>query len=287
MLGSQGPVLSGSALKYDKDCMKTPPEVRSPEHSGGVHLSRGVRLRIPAGGLVIGFGSNPSMGVTVEPQLDTCVHWLEIALEHLAIARAAHESMVAEVSDSQLLGGLLDREFKASVQAAFAAATFFEALYAATMERNPPKSAPRRNPINRPTRFATVTEQLRRSFGLRKQGTAKLRSVLKEIYRFRDQAVHPSATFTKPVLHPTLRVGVEYRFVMFSAPSAEQLVRAALAFSKILPSRDLARQPKGIQDLGAYLLAVCLPLYDRWEQLYGQLLDSPSDATSLAAPTDV
>jgi hypothetical protein len=218
---------------------------------------------------------------TVELQLDTCVHWLEIALEHLANAKQAHQVLLAEPRSSDALGSLLDREFKASVQASFAAATFFEAVYAATMDRNPPKklSATEDTAKRRPTRFATVTEQLRRSFGLKKQGTANLRSVLREVYRFRDQAVHPSAAFSEPVLHPELNIGVERRFVMFSASSAHMLVRAALAFSKILPSRDLQKQPKAIQDFGAYLLEVCGPLYAAWEQHHGQLLDTPPNAT--------
>jgi hypothetical protein len=216
----------------------------------------------------------------VELQLDTCVHWLEIALEHLASAKAAHADLVAGVSSGTDIGALLDREFKSSMQAAFAAATFFEALYATTMERNPPKQPTRSaNSAKRPTRFAVVTEQLRRSFGLKNRGTANLRSVLAEVYRFRDQAVHPSAKFTEPVMHPELKVGVERRFVMFSAASAHQLVRAALAFSKILSSRDLKRQPKEIQDLAAYLLEVCAPLYEQWEQHYGELFDPPANAT--------
>jgi hypothetical protein len=216
----------------------------------------------------------------VELQLDTCVHWLEIALEHLAAAKLAHDALLAAPPNSPTLGNLLDREFKSSVQAAVAAATFFEALHAATVERGPSKPPqPAGNTRKRPTRYATVTEQLRRSFGLKKQGTANLRSVLSEVYRFRDQAVHPSATFTEPVLHPQLQVGVERRFVMFCFSGAKQLVRAALAFSKILPSRDLTRRPKEIQDLGAYLIEVCSPLYAAWEQQYGQLLDTPPNAT--------
>lgn len=263
--------------------MKPAPTPQESQPSGGIHISRGVRLRIPVGGLVISTdkGDGPSMEVkAVELQLDTCIHWLEIALEHLANAKAAHEALLAESRSSPNLGALLDREFKASVQAAFAAATFFEALYATTMERNPPKQPkPAGSPKKRPTRFAVVTEQLRRSFGLRKQGTANLRSVLAEVYRYRDQAVHPSAQFSEPVLHPQLHVGVERRFVMFCAANAQLLVRAALAFSRILPSRDLGRQPKEIQELGAYLLQVCAPLYVTWEQTYGQLLDPAPNAT--------
>jgi len=211
----------------------------------------------------------------VELQLDTCVHWLEIALEHLAESKQVHRALLAEPSGSLAVGTLLEREFKSSVQAAFAAATFFEALYATTVERAPPGTRKGlRRTRRRPARFATVTEQLRRSFGLRNKGTANLRSVLREVYRFRDQAVHPSAAFSEPLLHPELGLGVERRFIMFSSASAHQLVRAALAFSKILPSRDLTQRPKEIQDLGTYLLDACAPLYAQWERQYGQLLDS-------------
>ncbi|MHB1657366.1 MAG: hypothetical protein ACYCSZ_13485 [Burkholderiales bacterium] len=249
---------------------------------GGIHISRGVRLRIPVGGLVIHTGSAHGQSIevkAVELQLDTCVHWLEIAMEHLANAGLAHEALCVGPTNCTEPGNILDREFKASIQAIFAAATFFEALYAATIERFPPKKplAPR-DPKKRSTRYAIVTEQLRRSFGLKNQGTANLRSVLREVYHFRDQAVHPSAVFSEPVLHPELNVGVEKRFVMFSASNAQQLVRAALAFSQILPSNHLTRQSKDIQDLGAYLLAVCFPLYALWERRYGPLLDTPSNA---------
>lgn len=245
----------------------------------GIHISRGVRMRIPPGGLVISF-SEGNRAETVELQLDTCIHWLEIAVEHLAAAIAANEALLAAQADDPAIGSILDREFKASVQAVVAAATFFEALHAATVDRCPPPklrtSTPRRK---RAGRYAVVAEQLRRSFGLGKQGTANLRSVLREVYRFRDQAVHPTARFSAPVLHPQLDTGVEERFVMFCASSAQLLVRAALAFSKILPSRDLTKRPKEIQEFGSYLLQVCEPLYVRWHELYGPLLDEPSTVT--------
>jgi hypothetical protein len=163
----------------------------------GVQISRGVTLRIPAGELIFRIGDDrPGMGVAaIELQLDTCVHWLDIALKHLAAAKAAHEALV-EARSSVIDAGLLDREFKASVQAAVAAATFFEALYAAARERTPKQepTAPTRD-RQRSARYAQVAEQLRRSFGLQKIGTANLRSVLAEVYRFRDEAVHPSSVF--------------------------------------------------------------------------------------------
>ena len=146
------------------------PEPASPSpNAGGIHVSRGVRLRIPAGGLSIRMASErPGMEVTrVELQLDTCVLWLEIALEHRAAARSAHGALLEAKAAGVEFAALLEREFKSSVQAAVAAATFFEALYASTLDRVSAKPTPH-VPGRRQSqpRYARVTEQLRMSFGL-------------------------------------------------------------------------------------------------------------------------
>jgi len=247
----------------------------------GVHISRGVTPRIPIGGLVISIGldGTPNANARLELQLDTCIHWLEIALSNLAEAKQVHDALVAAKTAGATSFADLDKEFKACVQATVAAATFFEALYAAVIERmpdTPTRKGPSRH--QRPARYAVVTEALRQAFGLRKEGAANLRGVLKEVYRFRDEAVHPSAKFSDPVPHVGLGVGVERRFVMFGYANARQLVRAALAFSKILASRDLTRKPKSIQDFSTYLLKVCEPLYPQWEQSFGQLFDPQPSA---------
>lgn len=252
----------------------TPPTV-------GVHISKGVTPRIPVGGLIISVGPDgrPTGSAKLELQLDTCIHWLEIAVEHLSRAKKSRDELLRQRTSGLPNLVNLDIEFKACVQATVAAATFFEALYATVLERLPTKPTNKgQNRHQRPARYAVVTETLRQAFGLKKQGTANLRSVLKEIYRFRDEAVHPSAKFSEPIAHSELGVGVERRFVMFGFENARQLVRAALAFSKILASRDLSRRPKPIQDFATYLLAVCEPLYASWEPSFGPLFDPPAAA---------
>lgn len=248
--------------------------------SGGIHVSRGVTLRIPVGGLVVSMtGELPNMEVKrVELQLDTCVHWLEIALDHLSSAKTAHTALMDAKANGSDFAALLDREFKTSMQASVAAATFFEALYAATRDRFPTKQ------VAYKSRRAQVTDQLRKSFGLKNKGTANLSSVLHEVYRFRDEAVHPSATFNEPVLHPRLQVGVEKRFVMFRYENAHQLVRSALAFSKILSSRNMSRRPKAMQEFSSYLLQASSPLHVAWEESYGSLLDDAPPSTQPVTP---
>jgi hypothetical protein len=168
----------------------------------GIHISRGVTPRIPVGGLVISIGPDgkPSASARLELQLDTCIHWIEIAIDHLVSAKQFHEALLNEKAVGATNFTDLDKEFKACVQSTVAAATFFEALYAAVVERMPTKPTSKgANRHQRPARYAIVTEALRQAFGLKKQGTANLRAVLKEVYRFRDEAVHPSSKFSEPV----------------------------------------------------------------------------------------
>jgi hypothetical protein len=64
-----------------------------------------------------------------------------------------------------------------------------------------------------------------------------VRDCLKEIYRFRDLAVHPTAKANEPVRHPELDVGVEWRFVAYRYENAQPLVRAAIQLIDELVSK--------------------------------------------------
>lgn len=108
-------------------------------------------------------------------------------------------------------------------------------------------------------------------------GAARFRLfVLGEIYRFRDETVHPKAAFGPPAEHPELKLLVERRIAMFTFPNAKLLVRAALAYCKILPEVSKKQGPKEIKGLADCLLKAGAPLIESWEQRYGALLDTPA-----------
>lgn len=155
-----------------------------------------------------------------------------------------------------------------------ASGVFFDALYAAAKSALPPALHASVTPGRSKTkRSAVVAEQLKRAFGLRKKGMANLQSVVAEIYRFRDAAVHPSSAFEPPAIHPTLNVYVEKRFAMYTYEHAKLIVRHALAYAKILPTVGLKQGPKATHELGQYLLSTCEPLFIEWEQQNGPLVE--------------
>ncbi|MEQ1834902.1 MAG: hypothetical protein ABL862_00395 [Candidatus Nitrotoga sp.] len=248
-----------------------------PPTTAGFHITRGVALRIPADGLTLTLDDNGEAKMELKAlllRLDTSVHWLEIALDHLAQAKTAHDAMAAAHTAGKDVGDLLQVTFKAAMQAIVAGATFFEALYAASRDCMPPaRQAPRASDGSGAKRSALVTEQLKRSFGLKPKKTTDLANVLSQIYRFRDEAVHPSSSFGPPALHPMLGLLVETRLAMYTYPNAQLLVRAALAYCKILPTIGKKDGPKEIHDLAQYLLTAGEPHFLFWEQSYGPLLD--------------
>jgi hypothetical protein len=256
----------------------------SPPTTAGFHITRGVALQIPAGALRLAFDESGEAKMELKAfllRLDTSVHWLEISLDHLAQAKATHDAMASAHAEGRDVGDLLQVTFKAAMQAAVAAATFFEALYAASRDCMPPaRQAPRASGGSGAKRSAIVAEQLKRSFGLNPGKTADLTSVLSEVYRFRDDAVHPASSFGPPAIHPSLGVLVEKRLAMYTYPNAQLLVRAALAYCKILPTIGKKDGPKEVQDLSQYLLTAGEPHFRKWEQSYGPLLDVPDGLPS-------
>jgi len=246
-----------------------------PSKNRGILVTRGVSLRIPAGGLKISLCEACTCSVQVN--LNIWLHWLEIAMSHLEEAQVQHEALLRAREDGREVNGVLEGESRAAMQAVMAAAIAIDALYATAKDKIalPPESKKWRQKGT--ARYAQVTEVFRRAFCLKKQSTAYLRGVIKELYRFRDLAVHPPGIYSKPVLHPDLCTGVEWRFVTFSFNNARQLVRAALAYVKILPSRPMDRAPERMQQLAKDLLSSGEPLFLLWEERYGTLLDQQAE----------
>lgn len=198
----------------------------------GIFISRGMTVAIPAGGLTIGIGDDgkATSSLTLHVRFDVCPTWIELALRHLA---DANEKRVARAAawtgtNEELKAATLEREFEASMQAIMAAAISIDAFYSLIQPQvQLPPSLVEGWRAKRTARYSQVTEVIRRAFGLKPKGTAALRQNLKEIFRLRDLAVHPSGKIKAPILHHELEVGVEWRFAMFRAHNAELAVNAA------------------------------------------------------------
>lgn len=191
----------------------------------GIFLSRGMTLRVPAGGLVLGTGEAQSTitSLTLHVRFDVCPTWIELALKHsneARLARVAREQAWLE-EDEEKKATAIELEFEFSMQAMMSSAIAIDAFYSVIVQHvYIEDSVTEKWRTKRTPRYAQVSEVLRRAFHLKTAPASALRKNLKEIYRVRDMAVHPSGKVEAPVLHPELKVGVEWRFAYFRSENA-------------------------------------------------------------------
>jgi hypothetical protein len=108
-----------------------------------------------------------------------------------------------------------------------------EAFYASVDERIPTdEELARQWAKNRTARTTRICETLIRAFKVTHPRRTILRENLENLFKFRDYAVHPPAGFREAIMHPDLGVGVEWRFIAFTASGSITAVGIALTIIK-------------------------------------------------------
>jgi hypothetical protein len=198
----------------------------------GIFISRGMTVAVPVGGLTISVDDNGEIAtnLTIHVRFDICPTWIQISIKHLEEAqrgRLSREVAWKGINEEEKAIAL-EREFEASMQAIMSVAIAIDSFYSVIQTQvDLPSSLIEKWREKRTARYTQVTEVIRRAFSLTAEGTKVLRHNLKEIYRLRDLAVHPSGKIQAPILHPELNVGVEWRFATYRTYNAELVVNAA------------------------------------------------------------
>lgn len=199
----------------------------------GVRISEGMTVSIPEFSLRVGpDGSIESDPVVLHVLFDVCPTWIRLANRHAAVAKQAQTERQAkwQSADEDRRSQLLENEFESSMQAMVSAAIAWDALYSVVREHvEIPPAMLERWRKGGTARYTQVAEVVRRAFSLKPKGATALRANLKEIFRCRDRAVHPSGKVEPAVHHPELDVGVEWRFVFYRASNADFAVGVATA----------------------------------------------------------
>src|SRR6185437_15189206 len=116
------------------------------------------------------------------------------------------------------------------MQALTSAAIALDALYASVRERTDiPETLVATWRKNKTARPKQVAEVFRRAFRVGPKSFRNLAAIVHQLYKFRDLAVHPPASFSAPVFHATLNARTEWRFLSFGYDSSLVAVRASLA----------------------------------------------------------
>lgn len=234
---------------------------------GGVLFRRGSQLRIPEGAVVIFLDDQgqPTKVNPVVPQARTDMWppWLSDAVDAAVEARKAEADVVAAVAlisqaeargeqgNQDHLSDLLDVELRHSMRAISAAAFAVDAFYAAVQARSPEHPDKARWKKAGTARHKQVYETLRFNLKLKQPGAAEIRTRIKELFRFRDWAVHPNVDWKNFEYRTNLGRGVDWRYCAFCAPHAEAAVAKTLAvFDALVGAMD--RGAKELEEAQPY-----------------------------------
>lgn len=240
---------------------------------GGVFIIENSSLRISELSISISPNGDIAGDLKVSLAINVFAYWLEIAHEQLTRVEAA-ASEVADAwrgTDDRALVTAMQQECRASMQCIVASAIAMDAFYAFLRRHVPvPDAMVMAWRRNRTARYRQIVELLRRGIRLGPASEERIRHVLRELFRYRDMAVHPKAAFASPQWYPELNFSTEWRFVAFRRHNAHALFGATLniiAQSVTHPRRDLPELVEFTRQLPEQLS----PLVEAWESRYGTL----------------
>lgn len=257
-------------LNKDKDDQPTVPDP-------GIFVTSGMQVTIPSFSIRIkNDGSIEADSVTLHTRIDLCPYWIEIALGHLEESDKAHDALMVgkQSKNDEEIAKALQKEFIAGMQTIMASAIAIDAYYSNIRERsNLPDELIDTWKKNRTARYVQVAEVLRRAFLIKKDPVCKLRAALKEIYGYRDKAVHPPSGITAPVLHPELNKVSDWRYSTFRNYNARAIAKLTISIVDQTSSKSNIEKDDNLKSYCQTLSAFIAPHIKKWEQKYGNLYD--------------
>jgi hypothetical protein len=253
--------------------MTDPDEIPTPAASGGLMINRGARLTISNIGISFGPDGVSASDPTITVSIDLTPYWLEIAVSQVRAATEQHERLLqaSRAGNNDLVSAVMEAECKASMQAFAAAGIALDAFYAAVKEQVPiPEALIAQWRKNRTARYKQIAEVFRRAFDMDPRSAVRLRTTMREVFDFRDRAVHPPAVARQAVLYEELAVGTEWRFVAFRAHNARLATSAALSIVAQLLARPRIEHSSLVEFCRPALTNI-QPTVDEWEKEFGQL----------------
>jgi hypothetical protein len=203
---------------------------------GGIFVDDGGSLRIVGLRLTLeeGVPSVEHQGIQLATEM--WMHWMHIGLEHLDVAERSRTELLAALQsgDDDAKGKALSAETRAGMVAVASAGFAIDAFYASTLERVAvPDTIRQAWRDNRTARPARVIEVVKLAYAIKAEPMQHFPQGIKEVYKFRDWAVHPSAEFRQVYLHPVIQQGVEWRHIAFSSDNAYKALAIAQTLLKL------------------------------------------------------
>ena len=243
-----------------------------------------MKAGVPEGGLTIAVDEQGRFhaNLTLHIATDVTPVWLDIAVSHAIETEQRHAHVLDAWSqpDDDALVAAMEAEAAAAMECSLASAVALDAFYSLVKRDSSfPASLTDIWRKKRTARHRQVVEVLRRSFKVTSATLKHLQTNVKEVFRFRDLAVHPPARLQPPLWYEDLRLSTEWRFIYFRWANARLMCQAALSTVSQLVAcpKNASALLKDTCDAAAPRVRLVVA---RWEARYGNVLDLPGQAAS-------
>ena len=247
----------------------------------GILITRGSRVSIPVDGAVLNLDDDGRVtggSVNLHVAYDMHPQWLMIAIEHTEKCVEAAKLVDAIWTDGSQPEQVaaLEAELREGMQAITAAAIATDSFYSTMKEICPvPKALAEKWREGKTARYKQVAETLRITFNIKQLLFGQIRKGLKQLFDWRDQAVHPTSKSSEPVAHPRLAVSTELRLAVYSSDNAMNVAKFALNLIGLLIAHPPLKKQRLVEHC-QFEKTVIYPIIDAWEAKHGQIFDRES-----------
>jgi hypothetical protein len=242
----------------------------------GVFLVKGDTVSIPSFTMSVNEqGELEASPVYLHVGIDMTAYWLDIAYKHLLATETAHKKLMLakEEKDNEKISRYLKKESIAGMQSIMAAGIALDAYYASVKEHvDIPQATIDIWRKKSTARYKQISEVIRMGFRLKPASSKRLRDILKQNFKFRDKAVHPSPGTAAPLLHAELNKVTDWRYATFRFYNAKAIYGLSLS---IVFKTSIKQDSKVDDSLKAFcekLIPRIKPLERKWKRRFGDLL---------------
>lgn len=217
----------------------------------GINVTDGGDLRLSNIRIEVGpDGAQSAPSPTVHLRTDMWPYWLAESIEG-AKESASHAEGIPpalEAGDDESIRQLMIRDLRASMRAISAAAFAVDAFYASVKARSPrhPSEAAWRE--KRTARHAQVHETLRYHLKIDNTSAREVQHRIKQLFQFRDWAVHPGSSFKEPIFRADVDALVDWHYSAFRSENAV----ASTAMTVDMIDRLIPRLANGSEELAGW-----------------------------------
>lgn len=219
-------------------------------------------------------GQFKSSPVVLTSGVDMTPYWLDIGFQHLKNTETWHKKLMLakESKDEVEIGRCLKKESYYGMQSIMASGVAVDAYHANIKSRiKISAELTRAWHQKRTARYKQISEVLRLAFPMSNSTFRELRNNVKQIFTWRDNAVHPNSEMSLPSVHIELNKITDSRYVKFRFYNAKIIYALTLCIVYKTASNPPITKNSKFLEYCEDVVPKMEPWVKKWEKRYGTI----------------